>query len=153
GGHREFCGVDCFLGQACPEGYRCDGVVILTEQICGANADCRCDRASIRFATATCTVSVTCDPRMPDGRPDPNTDYCFIKGEPECNGGTTTGTATCIVHRGLNVGACECRTNDDCPSGGTCVDGLCCMGGVPHPTRNCQAGEADVSGFCSCETD
>jgi hypothetical protein len=153
GGHPEYCGVDCSLGQECANGYHCDGVVILTQQICTLQAQCKCDRASITFATATCTISASCDPHLSNGQPDPNADFCLLTGHPQCNSGTTTGTAACVVARGQTNGFCECAHNSDCPSGGTCVDGACCMGGVPHPERICSTGEADVSGFCTCATD
>jgi hypothetical protein len=154
GGHLEYCGVDCSLGQACPNGYICDGVVILTQDVCTNQAECQCDRTKgIRYATATCTVAIACDPHKPDGTPDPNAPSCIIPAEPSCNTPQMTRTASCVVARGLTVGACTCRIDSDCGPGGSCVDGRCCTGGVPHPTRMCEGGEGNISGFCTCDRD
>lgn len=151
-GHRQFCGVDCSLGQDCPNGYSCHGVVILTQSVCTVQAECRCDPARIRFATATCTVAAACDPRAPDGTPDPMATFCNYAGFPDCNGGASGGSAACVVRKGQNSGACTCATDDQCAAGSVCVAGLCCTGEV-RPDRNCVSGENRVSGFCTCATD
>lgn len=153
GGFANFCGVDCSLGQPCPNGYQCGGVIILTQQQCLSEADCRCDRNSIRFATKTCTVAETCDPRLPNGQPDPDADRCLIEGVPDCSGGA--GDGLCIVSRGQRSGNCTCVTDDDCGGndGATCVGGLCCTGNVRPEGPRCVGGEGTIAGFCTCGTD
>jgi hypothetical protein len=150
-GFRNFCGVDCSLGQECPNGYNCNNVVILTDDICYTNAQCRCE-GTITNAVATCTVAAACDPRLPDGSPDPNAALCRIPGEAGCNGGTAGGPAACYVPRGQRNGTCECATTADCAGGTVCVDGFCCGGDV-RDDRQCAGGENRVSGFCTCATD
>lgn len=151
-GFRSFCGVDCSLGQECPNGYDCHGVVILTEDVCTFNAQCRCDPRTIRFATATCTVAAACDPRNPDGTPDTNASACVFAGQRHCNGGVEGGPASCIVGKDQRFGNCTCATNDECGEGGICVDGVCCSGEI-REDRDCAVGENRVSGFCTCATD
>ncbi|MCK6551066.1 hypothetical protein L6R52_34845 [Myxococcota bacterium] len=152
GGFSQFCGVDCSLGQTCPNGYECHGVVILTQDECRSTAECRCDPSQIRFAEATCTLPSACDPRLPNGQPDPDATGCTITGHAACNGGVEGGAAACVVAKGLTEGSCTCATNEDCAEGGTCVAGLCCGGSV-REDRDCVGGENRVSGFCTCATD
>jgi hypothetical protein len=152
GGFSQFCGVDCSLGQPCPNGYDCLGVVILTEDTCTFDAQCQCDPARISFARATCEAQAPCDPRTPDGRPDRNATTCVLAGHPACNGGAEGGAASCLVPRGQRTGSCTCATDGDCDGGAACVSGVCCTGAV-RPERACFIGESRVSGFCSCATD
>jgi hypothetical protein len=152
GGHPFICGVDCSLGQPCPNGYFCDGVLILTQDPCQSDAECQCDRTQVHLATATCTVSITCDPRLPNGQPDRNASFCEYPGWASCNSGVQGGKGECFVPKGQTVGSCTCGVDADCPSGQQCVGGLCC-GGTVHKDRQCQVGEGDVSGFCTCARD
>lgn len=148
GGFDHWCGVDCSLGQPCPNGYECDGVVILTERPCTFTAQCRCEAGGIRFATRTCTVAEACDPRAPDGAPDPSASGCTFEGHADCGG----GDAACIVAKGVRSGSCTCDSNDDCTDGAVCVAGACCTGTI-REDRECAVGESRVSGFCTCGTD
>ena len=150
GGFTDFCGVDCSLGQPCPNGYGCNQVVILTQTTCTSQAQCQCN-GPLRFATTTCTVAVACDPRLPDGTPDPSRPPCRFEGEPACNDGVAGGEATCIVPAGQTVGDCTCRNDADC-GGDICTSGLCC-GGSARLDRECRGGEGTTSGFCTCSTD
>jgi hypothetical protein len=147
-----FCGVDCSLGQQCPNGYGCNGVVILTEDTCNAQADCRCEEGNVAYATATCTVAVACDPRLPNGMPDNDARFCRYDGQRDCNSGVEGGPASCFVPKDQRFGFCSCGTDSDCADGGTCVGGLCCVGEV-RTDRDCVAGENRVSGYCTCATD
>ena len=149
-GHRQFCGVDCSLGQECPNGYDCNFVVILTEDVCTFDAQCQCDPQMLTFATSTCAVARPCDPRLPNGMPDSDATACTETGHPQCNTGGGEDAA-CLIPVGESSGNCTCATDDDCADG-TCVAGLCCSGTV-RPERECRVGEARVSGFCSCATD
>jgi len=151
GGFAQFCGVDCALGQPCPNGYQCNGVVILTRDTCFNTATCQCSRPPV-FATATCTVAVACDPRKPNGDPDTTAPGCTYEGHPNCNGGTAGGPATCFVGRGVTNGSCTCAADTDCAAGAVCTSGLCC-GGTVTSDRECAFGENRVSGFCTCATD
>jgi hypothetical protein len=152
GGFRQFCGVDCSLDQPCPNGFDCLGVVILTEDTCTFNAQCKCDPQRITFAAATCAAPAPCDPRTPDGQVDRNATACVIAGSADCNGGVEGGPASCVVPRGQRTGNCTCATDADCADGGACVDGACCTGTVRND-RECRVGESRVSGFCSCAID
>ncbi len=151
GGFTQFCGVDCSLGQPCPNGYGCANVVLLTESACTFSAQCKCNPANITFATSTCTVAAACDPRLPNGDPDPNASGCTVNAHPDCNAGGE-GDAACLVLTGQTNGSCTCATNDDCEAGAACVDGACCTGMV-REEKECIVGEGRVSGFCTCATD
>ncbi len=152
GGFTNFCGIDCSLGQECPNGYGCNGVVILTESVCTFNAQCKCDPNQISFPKATCRIDSTCAPKLPNGQPDPNASNCVVQGAPECNGGQAGGSASCIVRVGSRDGNCTCASDSDCDNGAACVDGVCCGGNV-REERQCSVGEGRVSGFCTCATD
>jgi hypothetical protein len=151
GGFPFFCGVDCSLGQPCPNGFVCNRILIVTDVICTHNAQCKCDPAAVRFATRTCTVADPCRPTRPDGTPDPDANACFVEAHPDCNP-PEGGQALCVVARDQRSGSCTCDTNDDCGADSMCVDGLCCTGEV-DPSRECRVGEGRVSGFCNCGTD
>ena len=151
GGFRQFCGVDCSLGQECPNGYDCNFVVILTDDVCTTNAQCQCDRDKISFATRTCTVSDPCVPVNSDGSPAADATFCVNTGHLDCNPGGE-GDASCLVPRGDTAGFCTCDDDSDCADGGTCVGGQCCGGDI-NLERQCRVGEARVTGFCSCATD
>lgn len=144
GGFSQFCGVHCSLGQECPNGHECHGVVILTQDVCTFTAECRCDPSTIRFATATCTVAAACDPRLPDGSPcTPDARACTYAGYRDCNGGVEGGAAACIVTKGQTNGNCTCATNDECGEDAVCVAGVCCTGTVRND-RDCALGENRV---------
>lgn len=151
GGFSRFCGVDCSLGQECPNGYGCNYVVILTDDLCTTNAQCQCDRDKISFATSTCTITESCLPRNSDGSPATDASFCVERGHSDCNPGGT-GDASCLVPRGDIAGFCTCDDDSDCAAGGVCVGGQCC-GGEVDTERRCRVGEARVTGFCSCATD
>ena len=152
GGFTNFCGVDCSLGQECPNGFRCGGVLILTQDSCFNSAQCQCNPNQLRFASATCTVPVACDPRLPNGQPDPNATSCSVPGQADCNGGQEGGPNTCVVPRGLTEGNCTCSVDSECADDAVCTSGLCC-GGTVRADRECVGGEGTVSGFCTCSTD
>lgn len=152
GGFNQICGVDCSLGQPCPSGYQCSGVVILTDDECASNGQCQCPSQDLSLATQTCTVSLACDPKLPDGSPDNDTTFCVDEGLAACNGGTEGGEGACIRVRGETEGQCTCVEDDDCAEGSTCVSGACCAGPV-REDRACAVGEGRVSGFCTCAVD
>lgn len=151
GGLTNFCGVDCSLGQPCPNGYGCANVIILTDDQCTSTAQCQCN-GSLSFARATCGLATRCDPRLPDGRPDPAQPPCVVENAPACNGGAPAGLARCFVPAGQTEGSCECATNADCADGAMCAAGLCC-GGTVRADVECVGGEGAVTGFCTCSTD
>lgn len=147
GGYTNYCGVDCSEGQACPSGYGCSDVIVLTRSTCGSTADCRCQAGNITYATATCGLASAC-------APGENAANCVVEGAAACNDGVAGGTADCVVSEGQTAGNCTCRTDADCPNAGACVEGLCCTGTVrDDPLLECVGGEGRVLGYCTCATD
>lgn len=153
GGSPYFCGVDCSLGQPCPNGYGCNGVLILTDGRCRSNVQCRCQPGTDYLATLTssCSLPAPCDPVQPNGQPDPDAVFCLDDGHAACPGSEEV-PGFCLVRRGARSGNCGCATDAECGEGGTCVSGVCCSGRV-RTDRSCFANEGAVSGFCSCGTD
>jgi hypothetical protein len=151
-GATNICGVDCSNGQACPNGYFCSSVIVLTQQQCGTNAQCQCQPGNILPRSRSCQLDEPCVVLLPDGRPDPNAGGCVVEGEPECNGGVTGGPSACVVTIGETDGTCTCASDDQCPGDSVCVGGDCCTGPVDEG-RQCVAGEGQLRGFCTCETD
>jgi hypothetical protein len=135
----QFCGVDCSLGQECPNGYECRNISILTTDPCSTTAECRCDRNQITTSTLTCAVDTPCTP-------NPGFTRCAISGEAECGGGV------CLLQNGATDGSCSCRNDADCASGSTCVGGSCC-GTVLRNDIDCLVAEGRAFGFCSCALD
>lgn len=152
GGFSQICGVDCSLGQPCPNGYDCHGVTILTRDPCQTTAECRCNPSNIRPASAICGSATPCTPRLPTGELDPDGTTCSDPGHPDCNGGVRGGDSICIIAKTSTTGICTCTGNEDCAGGGVCVAGLCCTGTV-RDDRECAVGENRVAGFCTCATD
>ncbi len=146
GGSPTICGVDCSLGQPCPNGYECNNVLTLSGDACTFNAQCKCDPRTIRFSQIRCDVAAPCDPRLPDGGPDPDASGCTFEDHPSCSG------EACLVLKGAQEGSCSCIRDDQCEGDSVCVDGVCCSGAVEED-RQCIVGEGRTSGFCNCATD
>ena len=140
GGFDQFCGVDCSVGQPCPNGYACGPVAVLTDDECTAQVQCMCDRRTLAPGRRTCALSSPCNPGTPAS------DTCVAVGHPSCSGGA------CLVTRGQTDGRCTCVGDADCDGGATCVDGFCCMGDVRRD-RRCVGGEGARAGLCTCSTD
>ncbi|HJL42631.1 MAG TPA: Dickkopf N-terminal cysteine-rich domain-containing protein [Myxococcales bacterium LLY-WYZ-16_1] len=145
GGQTQFCGVDCSDGQPCPNGYQCNRVVRLTGDPCGATAQCQCSTGLVSTGI-TCELSQPCEVLLPDGRPDPDAQFCFVDGIAAC------GDAPCEVEVGQSTGTCLCAGDDMCPADAVCAAGRCCPGPV-DPARICARDEGDLEGFCTCSQD
>ncbi len=115
----QFCGVDCSQGQACPNGYSCqDVIVVLQRWQCSSNADCP-------RTTVSCQLDSDC----------PNGGVC--SKDP----GATTGfcTGQCFTAEGTAQGFCSCVVDSDCFQD-TCdsVTRTCSISGQPcDPTVGC----------------
>lgn len=126
GGMGSYCGVDCSQGQPCPNGFGCDYVVILTQSLCGVDADCP-------PTGGTCTTDADC----PGGR-------CAIAA------GDTTGRCAgkCVGSEGgaAGTGFCSCVQDADCPQD-TCdpTNRVCGLTRAP-----CQLDGTQCAGQLSC---
>jgi hypothetical protein len=140
GGFSHYCGVDCSLGQNCPNGFECQFIAVLTEDVCTNHAQCQCD------------------PRRIQGSCSSNSD---------CNGGTCvfgvccTGTIRddrqCVSGEGQVSGFCTCSSDLDCPRD-SCdpTRGACAISGTPcSPGGNecgaipCVGGSCQIGQNCS----
>lgn len=140
GGHQTICGVDCSLGQACPNGYGCTGVVILTQDVCYNHAECQCSGQP--YFAGVCRLEQPCEPEM-------GSETCRVPDHPDCGEGTL-----CLVATGTTTGSCTCAGDDQCDGEDTCVSQLCCpSGSTVREDRECAVGENRVSGYCTCATD
>jgi len=126
GGRGSFCGVDCAAGQACPNGFDCDFIVILTQALCGVDEDCQ-PTGGICAGDADC----------PGGR-------CAIAAgasEGRCAG-------VCVGSEGgaAGTGFCSCIQDTDCPLD-TCDTTSRSCGLTRAP---CQLGGDQCRGQLSC---
>jgi hypothetical protein len=121
----EFCGVDCYADQACPNGYACFDVIIIPP------------------AAPFCSFSEICN--IPTGAASGNCTRtlapCAV--DEDCPEGPPGGD--CFERTGRN-GSCANAPNIDCTIDADCPSGAC--------TRiECRGGEGDTFGHCSCTRD
>jgi len=88
-----YCGVDCSLGQSCPNGFHCADVVVVRSIGCSVDTDCPID------ATA-CSTDADC----------PNAGLC------QRSPGSPTGfcSGRCYKHEGDSSGFCTCTVDSEC---------------------------------------
>ena len=98
GGFQQICGVDCSLGQPCPNGYQCGFVVVLTRQSCRSSAACQCDGN----LGASCRVDADC----PGGQACTAGLCCDRVGD---------RSRQCRLGENQTSGFCTCSTDEDCP--------------------------------------
>ena len=126
GGRGAFCGVDCGSGQACPNGFACDYVVILTSALCYGDADCQ-------PTGGACQTDADC----PGGR-------CAIAA------GQTQGRCAgkCIIHEGGAAGSgfCSCVQDADCPTDSCDTTSRVCS----LTRKACQLNGDQCAGQLSC---
>lgn len=118
----EFCGVDCYGEEACPNGYECQDVIIIPPSAPFCTFPESCEIAEGQ-ASGVCTRSLTTcttDEECPEGPPGGD---CFA---------STGRNGSCAVDP--NIG---CTFDADCPEG-SCI------------RIECRGGEGDVFGHCSC---
>jgi len=138
-GQAFYCGVDCSQGQACPFGYRCRDVRIVTAQNCDADAGLP--------ACAAAPSSVACDPSQNHagavgGIVNDACDNAGLIGAvcdpagkcvPQCLGTGETGVQA----------FCSCLQDSDCPQDScdsstracTITGAPCIVGQVPDPCQ------------------
>ena len=133
----EFCGVDCFSGEACPNAYSCQDVIIVPPAapfctfpescvIPGGQPTGNCSRNT----ASTCAQSEDCpegppfgDCRQRVGRsgsctaPNSNVD-CAV--DADCPGGTCV-LINCVGSEAGGFGVCTCTRDSDCPTD-SCVN-------------------------------
>ena len=137
GGFSQFCGVDCSLGQDCPNGFECNYVVVLTDDECSSQSQCQCDPRRIQ---GPCTTNADC-----------NSGQC-IGGV--CCTGEIRDDRQCVKGEGQINGFCTCSTDLDCPrdscdpTRGACtITGTPCTiggdecGAIPCVNGGCQIGQ------------
>lgn len=112
-GQASFCGVDCSAGQACPSGFSCRDVLILTEATCRSDTQC-----SAAPNAPTCNEDADC----PAGA--------------RCSGGRCAGR--CAMGEGAQSGWCSCVQDSDCPQQSCGSDGYCTI-----TRERCTAGSDD----------
>lgn len=87
--YRTYCGVDCSQGQACPWGFECRNILILTSALCTEDADCPARGPA-------CASDADC----PAGRCDAATGRCGGK---------------CSYNEDSKRGYCTCSSDGECP--------------------------------------
>jgi hypothetical protein len=114
-GQAFYCGIDCSAGQACPNGYQCRDVRIVTAQNCDPQQ---------ALAACPSTMNVPCDPAKnhprTDGQPGIMNDDCEAVTPPlvgsVCNPKTNTCAAQCTGTGEAGVQSfCSCIRDSDCP--------------------------------------
>ncbi|MDR0965763.1 MAG: hypothetical protein LBM75_04560 [Myxococcales bacterium] len=90
----QFCGADCSRGQACPNGFTCNDVIVVWMRTrCTDTSDCKKpeNRSAIPCATsADCPNSALCDEEA---------GFCY---------------GVCVPKEGANESFCACVEDDDC---------------------------------------
>lgn len=116
-----YCGVDCGLGQACPNGFHCADVVVVRSIGCSLDSDCPPN-------ATPCTLDADC----------PNAGLC--QKAPGASSGFCAGR--CYKHEGNTQGFCSCTVDTEC-SQDTCesLSRTCsitrrpCDPNLPHPCQ------------------
>ncbi len=99
-----YCGVDCGLGQACPQGYSCGSVrIVYSRDNCRSDQECSSGKCLIREGDTLGFCLCTADAQCPQ-------DHCDAI------------TRTCLVTRRA------CPLGSECDRPIYCVDGFCHIG-------------------------
>lgn len=125
-GRASFCGVDCSGGEACPNGFACNDVLILTQSTCQGDGQCVPTGSECRD-DAGCPAGARCAiaPGQEVGR---------------CGG-------RCAVGEGDLSGFCTCVTDSDCPQQSCGADGRCSISRercVPGQDDTCRGADRIV---------
>lgn len=128
----EFCGVDCYAGEACPSGYSCqDVIIVLTTYECTFPERCveqRCERSN-----TTCQQDADCQYGFPFGdcrERVGRSGSCEVSPLVDCArdadcadaGGGRCVLVECRGGEADTTGFCSCTRNEDCFSD-DCLDG------------------------------
>jgi hypothetical protein len=97
-----YCGVDCGLGQACPNGLHCADVVVVRSIGCGTDTDCPSNSAACA-QDADCANNGRCD--RPAGSA---TGFCA--GRCYKHEGNDRGFCTCVIDSECNQDTCQSST-------------------------------------------
>lgn len=149
----EFCGVDCYGNEACPNGYDCQDVIIIPPSAPFCTFPEICDIAE-GATSGLCTRSLTActvDEECPEGPPGGD---CFertgrhgscavdpqvpCKLDSDCPEGTCI-RIECLGSEGGGFGHCTCTRNSDCPSDK-------CLGADASDPANPVTGHCELSG-------
>lgn len=119
----EFCGVDCWNGEACPSGYSCEDVIIVppSAPLCGAEA---CINNVCTTSGGPCEEAEDCEFGPPGGNCAALTGRagnCDVAPFSPCSQDSECGDGTCVLKEcrggeGDVLGACTCTVDTDCPS-------------------------------------
>jgi hypothetical protein len=126
----EFCGVDCYAGEACPQGYGCSDVIIIppSAPFCTFPEICViADGAGSGVCSRSTGTACVQDEDCPEGPPGGD---CHIQ--------TNGRFGSCALDPNIN-----CQSDADCTS----VDGDECI------RIECRGGEGDSFGHCTCTRD
>ena len=129
----EFCGVDCRVGEECPQGYSCSQVIILppSAPTCTFAEICQVPQGAASGSCSRTAGACARDEDCPEGPPGGN---CFertngrygsctgnpninCQSDPDCGeGGGSCVRIECRGSEGDNIGHCSCTRDADCPA-------------------------------------
>ncbi len=133
-----FCGADCSADQACPRGYNCsDVIVVSTQWACGPGQGCATNPNVPCYADGGCPRGGTCD--QPSGLCAPACDvdegdtfgFCSCLVDNDCAQETCTGAGECSISRKACIDDNDCRSIRcvDFQGAGGCLIGQNCAPG------------------------
>ncbi len=144
----EFCGVECAQGQACPNGYSCqDVIIVLQTHQCVGPETCLLPAGACSRTGAACAVDEDC-PQGPPGGDCPakvgRVGSCAVDQSIDCANDADCPEGGCNVTQcagseGGQVGFCTCTKDSDCPAD-TCKEAD--VSDPAHPVR----GHCELSG-------
>lgn len=127
------CGVDCSLGQACPRGYACQDIAVVTAQSCSAGSPCPANPSLPCATAADCRNGAACEGNF--CAPPCLGSFCGCLVDADCLQQTCAG-GNCSITNGACVTEADCRPLTCVPSGGA---GRCLIGNncAPAPGLTC----------------
>jgi hypothetical protein len=129
-GQASFCGVNCAQGQACPNGYSCNEVIILPSSTptCGVEICVITEGQPTGYCSQNTTINCSANADCPMGPPGGNCPRAV--------------TGNCLIDQTQ-----DCTEDIECCSDPTaCPEGSCVK-------QRCRGGEGSAYGVCSCTRD